>query len=255
MCQFDVNLSHLSNKNHGNKIFIENTRTGCFGLVSNSQQKKTPKKHILINQISSPVQYKAGRFFCEWCRTRLKSLYQTYQPQVPHPGHDAKTEAFLGNAACECWKIIRFNSTLGEDEKIVWNSSCCKQKVIKQLGVFPFWHDQKEHSGISQVTSTNGEVASSEANATKWCSLAAFLLQHLFDLKYQCTNKQPRERSAVSKKQVKQHIRTKFLYHCGPYLQHHCDTTNYSSYRYSYVASHGSLQECSTWSTCMGLSR
>ena len=123
-------------------------------------------------------------------------------------------------------------------------------KSRKTTGVFPFWHDQKEHGGISQVTSTNGEVASSEANATKWCSLAAFLLQHLFDLKYQCTNKQPRERSAVSKKQVKQQIRTKFLYHCRPYLQHHCDTTSYSSYRYFYVSSHGSLQVCSTWSTC-----
>lgn len=113
-------------------------------------------------------------------------------------------------------------------------------KNHRKTGIFPFWHDQREHRGTSQVTSTSGAIASSEANATAWCSLAAFLLQHLFGLKYQCTNKQPCERSAVSKKQVKQHIRKKFLHHRGPYQQHHRDTT---SYRYFYVSSHHSLHK------------
>lgn len=104
MCEFDVNLSHLS-KIMETKIFIENTRTGCFGLVSNSPPKKKRRKNTSwsINILqSSPVQGWKD-FFCERCRTRLKSLYQTYQPQVPHPGHDAKTEAFFGK--CCMWML------------------------------------------------------------------------------------------------------------------------------------------------------
>lgn len=64
MCEFDVNLSHLS-KIMETKIFIENTRTGCFGVVSNSPPKKNAEKtwHPVQSISSSPVQYKAGRIF------------------------------------------------------------------------------------------------------------------------------------------------------------------------------------------------
>ena len=57
-------------RKHGNKIFIENTRTGCFGLVSNSPQKKRRKNTSW--SIKSPVQ----------SSTRLEGFFGTMQDKA-----------------------------------------------------------------------------------------------------------------------------------------------------------------------------
>ena len=129
MCQFDVNISHLQ-KNHRTTIFIANTTTGALDWCP--IQEVIFRKNalfILINNLQpSTRQWSRTIHF----RTRLKSLYQTYQPQkhiqaastqanghhLPSP-FDTNLREMLVNALIIRSSVVNLSNLIQHTEKNV----------------------------------------------------------------------------------------------------------------------------------------